>query len=512
MSDRARTLLELERTFKDVTDPGYHTPLEQEGEGLGWDAVVATAAPIARASDAVHTNSQAFYLLPHSRQTGEPASGAQKASTTVRVRRRGAAGIQLRIPAGKRLLLEQLDSRGQLARLEAYELAEQLELDVGSPGPVDVRAQAVRVGDQANLQIAQFVNFALEGARTVSLEGISGLVLTDTGAPDVFTAGDVGRYLLIAGEYEPRRVLSYSQDTLGRGQVTVEGDAITGSGTARLLEWAELGVTLEQLGPFTGGRHATLDQIGRERGMPRAPGEGDLDYAYRVSSLPDIISPASHVRICARDLSPLGIAFAYYEARELGLRGFVLDDTPLDAATVCTDDLWSGAILLSASAQKRFFLVCVEASPNLGGTGLPFDALNAGLNAYDVGEAPADGIAEDYQNAILKLDADLNAARAGGVTYKIVEHAPYVPYAISTVELDVTMALGTSPYLDVRDASIAAHLALLAVGESTSEAALMDVVAAALLMAGLDPTGVFVFVSGGSLVPDPHGKLVATFV
>jgi hypothetical protein len=194
------------------------------------------------------------------------------------------------------------------------------------------------------------------------------------------------------------------------------------------------------------------------------------------------------------------------------MRGFVLDDTPLDAASVCTDDPWSGSFLFNASAEKRFFLVCVAPDPNLGGFGLPFDAVNAGLNAYDVAESPGDGTSELYDNALATLYADLDAARVGGVTFKLVEHAVYRDFVISTVALDVTMSSGGAPYLAVRDSSVASHLGLLSVGESTTTTAITDALVGALVGAGLDASGVYVALWSGSLTPDPHGKLTAAFV
>jgi len=501
MSDAAKTQGELERTFRDVTDPGYHLPLEEDP--LSWDPIAAMATTAARASRAVHTNSQSFYLLPHSRQTGESASGARRAEAWHQVRRRGHAGQALFVPAGKRVEYFLRDSRGQPARLEAYELAEDVVFAAGEVGPVAVRVRAVRPGDQANLPIADRAALVAEGVRTVALSAYGGVSLTDTGNPDVFTAADVGRYLRLQGE-APRRVKAYSQDALGRGQVELEGDSITGTGPAVLLEWSELGVELEQLEAFSGGRHAMLDQIGLERDMPRGPGEGDEDFAYRISSLPDVITPAALERICARILSPLGISYALHEVRDPELRGFVLDLTPLDAGGMCSDSSWAGGVLLSDSASKRLFVVCIERAINVGYEGgLAFDSMSSGVNAYDVGSSSGDGRPTGYLNALRALLVDLNAARGGGTAFRVVERTAVEPYGLHAVTLEVGIAAGTPEYLAARDEALAALVQQLRPGERTSEVELAEAIAGQLLMRGLDATGVTVLVTGGDLVPGP---------
>lgn len=490
MSDQKRTPEDLQRTFRDVTDPNYAEPLEEDD--LSWDAVAVEAATIARASAAIETNSQAFYLLPSSRETAPSAQGAQKAEGWVFVSRLpGSGAFSLRIPAGKGVVMARLDSRGQPAQLEAFVLNTDLVFDVGELGPLSAVVVATRPGNQANHGLVDGVSLALEGSRTVELSAIvaSGL-LTDTGKPDVFTAGDVGRYLRIQGEATPRRIASYSQTAQGLGQVMVEGGTITGSQRATLLEWSELGVVLEQVTPLEGGRHAELEAIGQgERGMPRGPGEADLDYAYRVSELPDVVSPAAIERTLARILSPLEIPYELLEVRDPGLRGFVLDVTPLDAGGACLgSSQWSGAVLLSDSATKRFFLVCVTPREDLGFYGLFLDAANAGVNFYDCAEQAADGGGLGYQNALATLWNALNTARAGGVSFRLVEHRDYLPITHRTVTLVVTLASGAAPYMAVRAAALDAFFQLLPTGAGTTIAAISEALAGALVMAGLNPS------------------------
>lgn len=446
-TDRARTQAELEATFRDVTDPSYHHPLEQAEQG--WDAVTAAAATMGRASTAIQRNGQAFYLLPHSRQLDEPASGAQHASGPLLVRRTAPASAEVRIPAGKRLRGALRDSRGAAAPVPDFELGAEVVLAPGELGPVTVEAIATRPGNQANLPAGTLIGFAPEGARTVAgMIPVLGTLLEDTGIPDVFTAGDVGRYLRLAGELDARRILSYEQGTSGKGLVRVTGDNLApDTFSAVLLEWSDLGIVVEQPEPFDNGRHAQLDAIGRERQIPRGAGEPDLDYAYRISSLPDVVSPPAIERVAAQVLSPLGIGFTLHETRE-SIRGFVLDATPLDAGANCDDGPWSGATLLSDTGTKRFFALCVDSDPNLASFGLPFDALNAGLNAYDVATQPGDGYARGYRDAMLTLSHAVNSARGAGVAFRVLPRRTFEPWEIEEVDVELELADTTPDYED----------------------------------------------------------------
>jgi hypothetical protein len=177
-------------------------------------------------------------------------------------------------------------------------------------------------------------------------------------------------------------------------------------------------IALVQTEALAGGAHATLDAIGRERNMPRAGArEADLDYAYRLSVLPDVVSPAAIDRLCAQILSPLGIRYEILET-QTHLPGFILDHTPLDTGSLRENDPWRGALLLSDQQSKRFFTVLVEDRPELGG-GLPVDAQNAGINAYDVADRAGDGKATQYFAALKALYGALEPARAGGVSWQL---------------------------------------------------------------------------------------------
>ena len=77
----------------------------------------------------------------------------------------------------------------------------------------------------------------------------------------------------------------------------------------RVLDWAvDLGVLVtNQLSPV-GGRLGFLDQIGAERRVFRASGEGDASYAQRVAQIVDTISPNAIRRAVNRVLNAVGSA------------------------------------------------------------------------------------------------------------------------------------------------------------------------------------------------------------
>ncbi len=427
MTDRLRTPADLEDTFRKSSDPNYAADLEDVDGGVGWDTVAADAEMIGRTSSAVRRNTQAYYLLPSSTQSDEPASGAVRASGTIQLTRTAAASSELRIAAGKALAHSSLDSVGAPAQLQDFGLAEEAVFPIGSLGPISVQAIATRAGNQGNLPAATFDRMADEGRASVTCTvAADGVTLTDTGIPDVFWEGLIGRYLRVASGVDTgaiRRVTAFSQAVVGAaliGTVVVDAALTPGTIVAYVLEWSDFGVTVVQPDAFVNGRHGTLDAIGRERMVGRAPGEPDLDYAYRINELPDVVSPNAIDRICARILTPYEIPYRVLETR-VDVPGFILDLAPLDIGGFCDPlEPWYGSLLLTLNATKRFFVVLVGTNPSLGMYGMPFDAMNAGVNAYDSG-GPGDGVPVTYNQLMAKLYASIEAARGAGVAWKLVQ-------------------------------------------------------------------------------------------
>lgn len=199
-------------------------------------------------------------------------------------------------------------------------------------------------------------------------------------------------------------------------------------------------ILIDQPEPLTGGRHAQLDAIGRERSMPRIAGEPDLDYAYRLSDIPDVVSPNAIDRLAAQILSPHGIHYQIYEART-DLPGFVLDHSPLDAGSMQKSDPWFGSLLFSKQTSGRYFAIVVELEHVEGasGGGLPLDAQNAGINAYDAAETPPEPPAAELERAIATLYQAVEAAKGGGVAWDLL---PTYPGLKQPVDVTITGAPG----------------------------------------------------------------------
>lgn len=94
----------------------------------------------------------------------------------------------------------------------------------------------------------------------------------------------------------------------------------------KILDWQDdLGVTLFNEQSPTGGRLGFLDELGNERGLPRAPGEPDDTYRQRVSTLADTVSPNALKRAANRILAPYGMEGCLRETGQLKLTGFYYD-------------------------------------------------------------------------------------------------------------------------------------------------------------------------------------------
>jgi hypothetical protein len=69
--------------------------------------------------------------------------------------------------------------------------------------------------------------------------------------------------------------------------------------------------------PITGGAAAMLDALGDNRGIDRNKGEADPDYAGRLRTLPDVISPDAIVRQLTRFWLPLDEPFDFIETFDI---------------------------------------------------------------------------------------------------------------------------------------------------------------------------------------------------
>lgn len=93
-----------------------------------------------------------------------------------------------------------------------------------------------------------------------------------------------------------------------------------------ILDWAiDLGVTVTNEASPSGGRLGILDELGKERGLPRVPGESDDSYRSRVATLADVVSPNAIRRVANRALSHYGLSGNLYEIGQTSFQGFYYD-------------------------------------------------------------------------------------------------------------------------------------------------------------------------------------------
>lgn len=414
--------------WRSLFPAGYTVPIENEGDGQGFDVFTQQARQFARVAAAENITTQAYYLRPHSTQTAPESAGERRAVGTLEVRRAPPATGAVTLVAGVEFVADVRSPDGTvLDGVRLRVLADTL-IPAGTLGTVPVPVEAVRPGYQGNLPAGSVTRFALRGRATVPVATVeAGNVLRDSGLPDRLTPAMIGQYVRLVGGLNggtvPRRILSVSQGS-PTSTAVLDGAPLTFPDTltqAEVEEFADIGLTVEQLTPLTGGRHGWLDAIAADRSAGREPGESDDALRLRLSFLDDIVSPAAILRIASRILTPLGIPFALWETRDTfgGLVGFIYDDDPYDAFTLF--DV-GHPVYLSENSATTFFILAV-AFGNAGEFGFAYDAPYP-QNAYDATTPLAlnfyDGSPLEYLSALASLYAAIDRARAAGVGWLLV--------------------------------------------------------------------------------------------
>lgn len=406
---------------------GYTGPIEREAHGQGMDLIEATAAQLARAAAGANRTFGAIYLRPHSTQTAPPASGAARATTELLITRAPPASGAITLVAGVEFQAQLRSPMGTVQDGVRFRVAVDTLIPAGSLGPVSVPVEASRVGFSSNVPAGSVSRFVGRGtASIVGAQVISADTLRDeAGASggDRITPQMVGQYVRLVGGLNggtvPRRIVSVTQptETEPRATAVLDGAALAFPDTlttAEVLEFEELGLTVEQPDDAAGGLDGWLDAIGEERNMPRQRGEDDEAYRLRLGSLADIVSPAAIQRIASRILSPLGIPWKFIETRDPGtLIGVVWDFTALDFGSVNNGWVFAPPV--------RYFALLVG-DGGQGEFGMPYDAPYPS-NAYDAPGAALnfyDGFPVAYYAAIAALWATVEASRAAGIAWDII--------------------------------------------------------------------------------------------
>mgnify|MGYP000122273151 CR=1 FL=1 len=136
-------------------DKSYRKPLQDAGDGKGLEVYGQSAEQLARVSTAIDRTTQAMYILPHSGQTDEPASGARKATVTLSIRRQLLAEQPLILGKGHFIVSEETTDAGENGPVlvqpgRRYLLRDDLVFLPGQMGPLDVIAEAEFEGTSFN--------------------------------------------------------------------------------------------------------------------------------------------------------------------------------------------------------------------------------------------------------------------------------------------------------------------------------------------------------------------------
>lgn len=148
------TQAELQTIWESATDRGFSEPLEQAGEGNGFEVYTQAWAQGARVSQAIDETTQSMYVLPWSGQSGPPASGGALATVSLTITRSKNVSLPLVLIAGT-FVDEQIVDWGYPEGVPVltgrrYQLTENAVFAPGQLGPITVGAEAERIGTGYN--------------------------------------------------------------------------------------------------------------------------------------------------------------------------------------------------------------------------------------------------------------------------------------------------------------------------------------------------------------------------
>lgn len=470
MTIRVLTQADYLELWRKIFPKNYTVPKELEAGGQGFDAESAQAKIFEAVTEAVICQTQGYYLKPHSLAVRPIASGATFAKGEVDISRIGNVGFSAPLLAGTRFLATQLGSFGQTVEMAEYQVVTRQDF---APGEVmrTIPVQAVISGYASNIPKGKIQAFSVRGRSLVPNTDVTAGRFAvvesfnrDAGGQDVYSSDMVGQFMRFTNiavfPPGPRLIIGATVVTVGNAQTTtVEFEPILEDGITpgtplpndsgvitEVEEFADVGFVVEQPEPMEGGQTGFLDAIGADRNTPRVTGESDAAYRDRLCNLDDMISPAAMIRICERIMSPLGLGCVIKETRCITpgddprfqcLSGFIYDTvgapnyinkTPALLNAYDHDPQFAidnGLVWLDAIDMVRFFIMCIGVGGQ-GDFGFAYDGAADGLiNPYD---EPAVGINNFYDGsplvylaAVGALWQELNAARAGGVGFDIVQ-------------------------------------------------------------------------------------------
>ncbi len=192
----------------------------------------------------------------------------------------------------------------------------------------------------------------------------------------------------------------------------------------RLLTFdGDLGLVATNALSPTGGRSATLDEIGAERQVFRSSGEEDDSYRYRVAEVADTVCPNAVRRRVNKILEPYGLTCVYRQAGSAVFPGCYADVPNSSGQHYCSDDPSSDAcwrVSFDLLDHRAFFFVQVP-KVVIGSFGAASDTRDVMLSGpCAAGKCCADGATILDEDLYKLIENEVARIVAGGVGFRVV--------------------------------------------------------------------------------------------
>lgn len=220
---------ELKAVWLSAVDTSFSTPYIQAGVGGGFEVYYQTFKQFELISQAIERNFEAFFIMPYSGQTMEPASGGKKATVYLNFERLNDINIPLVLDTN--IVVEEVANDYGLEGVQLvrtgrkYRLTETLVFAPGDRGPLEVTALSEKEGYGYNYPYPETIrgiiqpgsDFENEEGTIELIPGSPQAVLIAANASDVPIPEHIGQTIeFISGSNTGviARILSYEGPNL----------------------------------------------------------------------------------------------------------------------------------------------------------------------------------------------------------------------------------------------------------------------------------------------------------
>ena len=218
------TIADLRAIWLSACDPLYTQPFTDAGDGGGLEAYNQAFAQYERVSQAIDRTMQSMFVLPHSSQTSEPASGDQFATATLELRRQATFHVPV-VFTDRAVSVEERatdwsdDGPVLVLTGRRYYVTGPVVFEPGAMGPLTTSIEAQSAGYSFNNpEVGGINSFVQPGAGQTNARAS---IVSGNGADILYTAnehatlvpGSVGQYVILSSPMNDgkiRRVISYT--------------------------------------------------------------------------------------------------------------------------------------------------------------------------------------------------------------------------------------------------------------------------------------------------------------